>query len=101
MENKGIFKYEALTMTTKTFKQIREVDKFELPHIAPAIVWEGYVIEHFSGSHGDLQIFWFITKKNDTLVRIRETDLFWLLRTPENKEPTRALIDSLPQIFTT
>jgi hypothetical protein len=110
IQKKPIIQWEALTMSKTFFKQMRTVDQKEYGDyalvqaidITNPINWQGYVLEAFSSSVGELQIVWFIFLKDGTLCKIRDKELFWLIRNRfDPREDAIAQFQAtLPQIFT-
>ena len=109
MNEEKILEWKALTMTKGMFKQIREVrteeyQSFilleEVDPLAP-VSWIGYVIEPVPSSVGDMQVVWFIYEASGTLCRIRDMDIFWILRQRASmaNDPATDLRDLLKQIF--
>jgi len=110
INEKGIVEIRALTMSKSTFKQIRELDQ---KAYREAVIlggngesaddpdfWNmenmvGYVIEESA-----VQSVWFVFKFSGTICKIRDREIFFLLRSDEFLYPTDQLRNTLPQIFT-
>ena len=110
IKKKPIIKWEAFTMSKGMFKQMRTVSQKEyedyagtkaLNIINPAN-WHGYVLEQCASSVGEIQIAWFIFTKDETLCKIRDNDLFWLMRSrwDPREDAIAQFRATLPQIFT-
>ena len=104
----GIMEVKALTMSRGIFKQCRNIVQKEFSEyilaedIDPANLanWLGYTIESWEGSIGTMQSTWFLFMYKGTMCKIRDTELFLLLRVGSGSErPTDALRDLLPQVF--
>ncbi len=101
ISKEGIMEVKALVMNRSIFKQLQEIRQKELESIINKIHFLGYV----NDSEG-LGSVWLIAQKDKTIIRIRETEYFWIFRitkpTLDIKEINKALdqeIHSYQQIF--
>ena len=107
----GVVVVKSLVMSKSVFKQVREVSQNEFVKLEANLhpervkTYLGYVVETFPGSTGDIQVVWFLFLEKgslgtETLLRIRESELFWLLRgVMKLDKPTESLRDNLRQVF--
>ena len=105
IKEEGILEFKALTMSRGFFKQLTTMDqKAYMEYVGPAAVdgaraidpwdptsWIGYTVEET----GD----WFIFQKDGTLKRIRDIELWWVMRSEKHPQPTQELQKILRQVF--
>jgi len=88
LNEENILEVKALVMGKTVFKQCRMVTQKEYEVSRPASDlnpmvtdnWLGYVVESQNTSVGETQTIWFLFESDDTICRIRDAELFWILR---------------------
>jgi hypothetical protein len=110
IQKKPIIQWEGLTMSKTFFKQMRTVSQKEYEmhviaeqlNIIDPINWQGWVLDAVNSSVGEIQVIWFIFTKDETLCKIQDKDLFWLMRSrwDPREDAIAQFRATLPQIFT-
>lgn len=98
IKEEGILEFKVLTVTKGIFKQMIEVPQKEYQEYVDGegrnpwdtTSWVGYAI--------DVDI-WFIFEKDGTLKRIRDMELWWVMRSESHPQPTIELRKQLRQVF--
>jgi len=111
IKEKEVMQWKALTVTRGIFKQMRQIDQKEYAiHMraegldpADPLNWAGYILESTGTSVGEIQQTWFVFTIRSVPCRIRDTELFWVLRacTCSIDHLEVELRDKLAQIFVT
>jgi hypothetical protein len=101
IKEEGILEVKALTVTRGVFKQMVEVPQKVYQEYVDhegrdpwdVAGWVGYVVD------GESQIVWFILQKDGTLKRVRDMELWWVMRNQDHLQPTDELRRLLRQVF--
>lgn len=108
VKEEDIITIKALTMSQRILDQVEEVRSEGPDRVAPGRLsrWLGYVNE---AKADHFQITWLLSfRDSHTLVKMRETDFFWMVRAraenhkltaEELRKVTAEEIAKLPQIF--
>lgn len=98
----GIMTIKAWVVTKSIFKQMRTVpgEEYREYYLLEGLDnwdfhnWQGYVLD------GEMEQVYFIFRMGGTLCKIRDMDLFFLMRDRDNHpQPTTELRNALQQIF--
>lgn len=101
IKEEGVLEIKALTVTGGVFKQMMEVSQIVYQEYMLAedkdpwnvAEWVGYVVDV------ERQTVWFIFQKDGTLKRVRDMELWWVMRSKEHSQPTDELRRLLRQVF--
>ena len=105
IKEEGILEFKALVMSKGMFKQCPQLGQAAMErYLEGKDPWEpktyvGYVIEPWSGPTIG-QTTWFVVVQDETLKKVRDVDLFWIIRSEEHPQPTTELTPLLRQVFT-
>lgn len=96
----GILKFKALTMNRGVFAQLQVVSQeaYSEAHM-PAVGEDSWDITEWIGYVVSDPATWFIFPEDGTLKRIRDVELFFVLRSQNHPQPTDELRKSLKQVF--
>ena len=102
-----VLEFKSLTTSRAVFKQMQELKQEQVRDYFlledrdwwDTGNWVGYVIETSPSSVGEIQEAWFIIELNGTLKRVRDMELWWVMKSDAHSQPTVELRQLLRQIF--